>query len=80
MLLLFHFVGKILEFTAGATHGVNVISVSEVGDGSSIDRDRNVVVSESQACIPQLMFKKVASTSRHIITSALYTSTTIIKI
>ncbi|KAH3815472.1 hypothetical protein DPMN_143995 [Dreissena polymorpha] len=36
MLLLFH-VGEILKFTAGATLEVNLISESQVGDGSSTE-------------------------------------------
>ncbi|KAH3724912.1 hypothetical protein DPMN_050739 [Dreissena polymorpha] len=32
-----------MKFTAVATHEVNVISESQVGDGSSTDRNRGVV-------------------------------------
>ncbi|KAH3710565.1 hypothetical protein DPMN_070051 [Dreissena polymorpha] len=38
------YVGDILKFTAGATDEVNVTSESQVGDGSSTDGDRCVVV------------------------------------
>ena len=41
------FVGEILKFAADATHEVNVISEFQVGDGSSTDGDRGVVVMKS---------------------------------
>ncbi|KAH3780591.1 hypothetical protein DPMN_158409 [Dreissena polymorpha] len=50
MLLLFCFIKsvvEILKFTAGATHEVNISSESHIGDGSSNDGDRGVVVIKS---------------------------------
>ncbi|KAH3791915.1 hypothetical protein DPMN_145405 [Dreissena polymorpha] len=44
---LYPYVGEILKFTAGATHGVNVNSDYRVEDGSSNGADRGVVVIEN---------------------------------
>ncbi|KAH3852010.1 hypothetical protein DPMN_094499 [Dreissena polymorpha] len=40
-------IGDILKFTVGATHDVNIIRESQVGDKSSTDGDRGVVAMES---------------------------------
>ncbi|KAH3829749.1 hypothetical protein DPMN_102977 [Dreissena polymorpha] len=40
-------VGETLKFTAGATHEVNIISESQVGDWGSINANGDVVVLES---------------------------------
>ena len=43
------YVGEIFKFTAEATHEVNVISESQVGNGSFTNGDRGVMVMESPA-------------------------------